>query len=88
MLPSSSEVAVLNAERRIANALIHPAFSNWLKQALHTALDRDPVMLANDLELLGHLLRPWSEARMARDADTGRSANVLPAMPQRVHSPP
>ncbi len=79
MLPSSSEVALLNAERRIAHALVHPALSDWLKQTLHTALDRDPVMLANDLELLGHLLRPWSEARIARDADTGTTGAAVAA---------
>ncbi|HET9107125.1 MAG TPA: hypothetical protein VFN79_08015 [Steroidobacteraceae bacterium] len=35
------------------------------------AIGRDPLALANDLELLEHLLRPWCEARMARDPAGG-----------------
>jgi hypothetical protein len=67
----SSDIDCLRAERRIEHALAHPAFSEWLKQALRTAIGRDPVALANDLELLEHLLRAWVEARMARDPACG-----------------
>ena len=65
MIPSPTEIDLLSTERRIARALVHPAFSEWLKQALRSALDRDPTALGNDLELLEHLLRPWVEARIA-----------------------
>ena len=64
MTISSAQMDLLNAERRIRDALLHPAFSDWLKQALRSALERDPIALANDLELLGHLLRPWIDAHM------------------------
>ena len=62
-LPSA--IDVLRSEAHIRSALAHPAFSEWLKQALRSALDRDPTALGNDLELLEHLLRPWVEARIA-----------------------
>ena len=52
------------AERNIAWILEHPAFSDWLKTALRSGVMRDPVHLANDLELLGHLLRAWSLAHI------------------------
>ena len=67
MIPSPTEIDVLSTERRIARALAHPVFSEWLKQALRSALARDPTALGNDLELLEHLLRPWVEARIAHD---------------------
>lgn len=67
MIPSPTEIDVFSTERRIAHALGHPAFSEWLKQALRSALARDPIALGNDLELLEHLLRPWVAARIAHD---------------------
>ena len=51
-------------ERRIAWILAHPGISEWLKDTLSKALDRDPIDVANDLELLIHLLRPWTSARI------------------------
>ncbi len=59
-LPSA--IDVLRSEAHIRSALAHPAFSEWLKAALRSAIDRDPLAVANDLELLTHLLRPWAEA--------------------------
>lgn len=47
---------VRQAERNIAWILEHPAFSDWLKDALRSGVMRDPVHLTNDLELLRHLL--------------------------------
>ena len=52
------------AERRIEWFLAHPNFSDWLKESLRNALDRDPVDVANDLELLTFLLHPWANARI------------------------
>jgi hypothetical protein len=51
-------------EQRIVWILAHSGFSDWLKDALRNALDRDPVDVANDLELLSLLLHPWANARI------------------------
>jgi hypothetical protein len=40
----------------IAAVLAAPETSDWLKQSLQTALDRDPVDAAADAELLARLL--------------------------------
>jgi hypothetical protein len=40
----------------IEDILSDPAASLWLKAALRTALDRDPVDAANDAEMLLRLL--------------------------------
>jgi hypothetical protein len=40
----------------IENVLRDPAASFWLKAALRTALERDPVDAANDAEMLLRLL--------------------------------
>ena len=77
MTLSSSGIDLLRAEQRIYSALANPAFSRWLKDTLHGALERDPVWLANDLELLTHLLRPWCEARMTVQAAPARPARCM-----------
>lgn len=56
------EVEIVAIERRIAWVLAHPGTSPWLRAALETALARDPVEVANDVELLRHLLLPRSTA--------------------------
>jgi len=40
---------------RIAWILDHPGMSPWLKTAFRTALDRDPIAVINDLEILSLL---------------------------------
>lgn len=40
----------------INNILNDPLASNWIKDALRSALDRDPIDAANDAELLASLL--------------------------------
>ena len=35
--------------------LSHPGMSKWLKDALRSALDRNPFDVLNDLEILKHL---------------------------------
>jgi len=63
MIASSSPAdAVSEAERQIAWVLAHPGMSDWLKDALKSAADRDPVHLLSDLEILGLLLRTKSQA--------------------------
>ena len=63
LLPSTLDL--LRSEEHIRSALAHPAFSDWLKSALRGAISRDPLVVANDLELLTHLLRPWAEAHFS-----------------------
>jgi|FLYM01.1.fsa_nt_gi hypothetical protein len=58
--PSGEELQ--EAEQRIEWVLAHPGMSKWLKSALRTARDQDPVSLLNDLEILGLLLRARSQA--------------------------
>ena len=53
-------------EDRIAWVLAHPGMSDWLKQTVRTALDRDPVAVLNDLEILNVLLRRKSEEQISR----------------------
>lgn len=48
---------VTDVERRIAWVLEHPRTSPWLKAALEGALESDPVVGANEAELLVLLLR-------------------------------
>jgi hypothetical protein len=64
------------SDDEIRQILSGPATSQWLKNALTTALDRDPVDAVNDAELLamvlGHRAEQISEAgraeMVARDA--------------------
>lgn len=58
------EIALAIAEGRIAWVLAHPAMSDWLKQALRTAQELDPIELRNDVELLRHLIDPRSKAQI------------------------
>ena len=46
---------------RIAWVLNNPQMSDWLKDAVRTALERDPADLLSDLEMLEILLRPRAE---------------------------
>lgn len=55
------------AEMRIEWVLAHPKMSPWLKEALRSALDRDPIDVLNELEILAILLRHRSEALIAHD---------------------
>ena len=54
------------AEDRIQWFLEHPGMSDWVKGALRTARDRNPVDVLNDLEILNTLLRPRAEALVDR----------------------
>lgn len=51
-----------NAER-IDWVLAHPGMSPWLKTALISARERDPIEVLNDLEILNLLLRTQCDAR-------------------------
>jgi len=62
--PSGDELH--EAERRIEWVLTHPGMSGWLKDALRTALDRDPIDILNELEMLRVLLTPRTDAMVRR----------------------
>lgn len=71
------EVEIAAIERRIAWVLVHPGTSPWLHAALQTAMAQDPIGIANDVEMLRHLLVPRSTAHailaaaMARCGQSG-----------------
>lgn len=66
-LDALPKIAALGAEE-IASTLDDPAASDWLRDALRTAMARDPVDAANDAEVLARLLdeRAYYCAGMAR----------------------
>lgn len=57
-LPSSLEATKL----RIAWVLDNPAMSSWLKNALLGALEQNPIVVSNDVEVLSNLLRARADA--------------------------
>jgi hypothetical protein len=67
------EATVHHAEENIAWILAHTAFSGWLRDALRSAKTCDPLQLANDLELLNHVLRAWTAARIEYDLLAART---------------
>ena len=66
------EVEIAAIDRRIAWVLAHPGTSPWLRAALAGSLDEDPVAVANDVEMLRHLLLPRSTAHAVLAAATPR----------------
>ena len=60
MSPESS--ALITSNENIDWLLSRPNMSSWLKEALTTAQDRDPIDVLNDLEILNHILRTRSNA--------------------------
>jgi len=76
---SQHDLVLRQIDERITWILNHPGISLWLKTALETALDRDPIAVVNDLEVLNSLLRTrcdvmvsLPETRSARSGDEGR----------------
>jgi hypothetical protein len=60
MTPEDS--ALIRSNDDIDWVLSRPSMSSWLKEALKTARDRDPIDVLNDLEILNHILRTRSNA--------------------------
>ena len=62
--------------RDIARVLVDPSASHWLKNAISSSLDRDPVDAANDAAVLSQLLQQRADAILAGDlkrlTDSGR----------------
>ena len=44
--------------------LKHPGVSDWLKAALRSARECDPIVLNTDLQLLSFVLGRWVEAQI------------------------
>ena len=63
---SSAAEPVRDIESQIAWVLAHPGMSDWLKDALRSAADRDPVHVLNDLEILCLILRSRSQSLIDR----------------------
>ncbi len=68
-----AEASVRQAEQNVAWILAHSAFSDWLKETLRSAMTCDPLQVANDLELLNHVARAWSLARIDADLLAARA---------------
>lgn len=62
MTQDARHAALRDVEDPIAWVLAHPGMSAWLKATLTSALKEDPLALANDLEILNHLLGPRVKA--------------------------
>lgn len=61
-------------DTRIHWVLEHPDMSPWLKSALRSALDENPVDLTNDLQILANLIVSRSSLLMRQmPCDDGRS---------------
>ncbi|MBX9576433.1 MAG: hypothetical protein K2X07_12430 [Caulobacteraceae bacterium] len=58
MTEDAGHATVREVEDPIAWVLAHPGMSAWLKATLTSALKEDSLALANDLEILNHLLGP------------------------------
>ena len=56
-------------EDRITWVLDHPRMSLWLKTALKSALERNPIALLNDLEILNQLLQEYCLERIKAASD-------------------
>lgn len=55
------------AEDRIDWVLAHPGMSEWLKETLRSAREREPVDVLNDLEMLQNLLGLRSRIKILRE---------------------
>ena len=58
----SPALSLQAAEQRITWVLSHPGMSDWLKDALRAARDREPIEVLNDVEILYLLLGQRSRA--------------------------
>ena len=69
--PKESKPSDLEAERTVEEQLsfvmAHPGMSEWLKNALRSALERDPIEVFNDLEILNLILRNRSHMLIAEN---------------------
>lgn len=62
-MSTPNEILQTNDER-IAWVLSDPRMSSWLKEALRSSRERDPVEVLNELEILNLLLRTECETKI------------------------
>jgi hypothetical protein len=69
--PKDAKPPNLEAQRAVEEQLpfvmAHPGMSAWLKNALSSALDRHPIEVLNDLEILNLILRNRSQLLIAEE---------------------
>lgn len=80
--PASVDLALAKenaqeVENEIRAVLEDPASSSWLKVALRTALERDPVDAANEAEGLAELLGRRADAMLMRSIAEIQQHGVL-----------
>lgn len=73
------------ADERIQWVLEHPGMSQWIKNALHTSYECNPVDLLNDIEMLNTILRQRAEALV--DRSLGHSRQTKSGNPDDGFSP-
>jgi hypothetical protein len=56
--------ALIKSNEQIDWVMSRPGMSSWLKTAVATARDRDPIDVLSDLEILNQLLRTWCKTRV------------------------
>jgi len=57
----------MSVQNEIDGVIANPATSTWLRDALTTALGRDPVNAVNDAEYLSELLARFCDERLRAD---------------------
>jgi hypothetical protein len=73
--PDTSRDNQLTPEQKIAWVLAHPGMSPWLKNALRSAIDQDPIHIMNDLEVLRHVLSARCDASVRSYLETADSTS-------------
>ncbi len=66
MKPEVQTSALSQRDGLIAWIESHPGVSDWLKEAVKSARDRDPVSLLNDLEILRVLMQLEANAELSK----------------------
>jgi hypothetical protein len=73
--PKEAKPTDLEAQRAVEEQLsfvmVHPGMSAWLKNALSSALERHPIEVLNDLEILNLILRNRSNLLIAENNSKG-----------------
>ena len=79
--PKEAKPTDLEAQRAVEEQLsfvmAHPGMSAWLKNALSSALERHPIEVLNDLEILNLILRNRSNLLIAENNSKGLQPDDL-----------
>lgn len=68
----TSPDTIIEHDAHIAWLLEHPGISDWLKAALRSARECDPIVLNNDLQLLSFVLGRQIEAEIKAALEASR----------------